>query len=183
MNRKEFLKAACGLAACGCARAARPALAATEAEAKPAVPPEPPDQRLAFARYQVAKLAGFLAEAPAAAGCAELVRRTGRECARLGQLGATFRGRPEAYFAEAQKAYGTEFRWDKEKGTISVAVPGGPCGCPLVDARRTPAFWCQCSVGYQQETFEALFGKPVEVALRESKLGGSKRCVFEVKVT
>jgi hypothetical protein len=27
----------------------------------------------------------------------------------------------------------------------------------------------QSSVGYQQETFEALFGKPVQVALRETK--------------
>lgn len=175
MNRKEFLKQACGLAICGCALGARPARGA-EVEAKP---PAPPDQRLAFARYQIAKLAGFLAEAPAAA---EAVRRTGRECARLGQLGAAYRGKPEAYFAEARKAYGTEFRWDEERGIVTVAIPEGPCGCPLVDAKRTPAFWCQCSVGYQQETFEAIFGRPVEVALRESKLGGGKRCLFEVKV-
>ncbi len=58
----------------------------------------------------------------------------------------------------------------------------GECGCPLVDNTRTPAVWCNCSVGYQKESFEAIFGRPVQVALKESKLSGSKRCVFEVKL-
>ena len=58
----------------------------------------------------------------------------------------------------------------------------GPCGCPLVDARRTPPFWCKCSVGYQKESFSAVFGRPVLATLKESKLAGGKRCVFEVSV-
>ncbi len=33
------------------------------------------------------------------------------------------------------------------------------------------------------ESFEAIFGRPVQVRLVESKLGGAERCVFEVTLS
>ena len=173
MDRQEFLRTACGLGACGCALALLGAHGIEAAE-----PEDAPDQRLDFARYQVANLVRFMAADPSS--CAGMLEKTGRECARLGQLPARFKGDPEGYFATARKNWGTEFSWDRARGVVTVAVAEGPCGCPLVDVRRTPAFWCNCSVGYQREAFETIFGRPVRVALRESKLGGSQRCVFEV---
>jgi hypothetical protein len=177
VDRKTFLKTVCGLGICSCvASVVDPceALAAHQAEA--------PDQRLVFARYQVAKLVGFMASGPAAVACTEIVEKTGRECAKLTGLAAKFKGDPEGYFATSRKAWGTEFQWDKAKGIVTVTVPEGPCGCPLVDAKRTPAFWCNCSVGYQEEMFSAVFGRPAEATLRESKLAGGRHCVFEVHV-
>jgi hypothetical protein len=178
VNRKEFLKTVCGLGACGCvARLVDPQ------EVLAAAPQQAPDQRLAFARYQIAKMAGFMAAGTAAPACAEILQNTGRECAKLGQLGVKFKGDPEGYMATAKQAWGTDFSWDKEKGVITVAVPEGECGCPMVDNKRTPAFFCNCSVGYQKESFAAVFGRPVQASLKESKLGGSKRCVFEVRLS
>ncbi len=178
MDRKEFLKTACGLGLCGCALnilgTTTPLLAAeTPAE----------DQRLALVRYQLAKLLGFMAADAPAETCAGILEKTGRECAKLGQLGARFKADPEGYFAAAKKNWGTDFAWDKEKGVVTVAVAEGDCGCPLVDKRRTPAVWCNCSVGYQKESFEAIFGKPVQARLKESKLNGARRCVFEVTLS
>jgi hypothetical protein len=138
-----------------------------------------PDQRLAFARYQVAKMVGFMAGGTAAPACAEILQKTGRECARLGQINVKFKGDPDGYFAAARKAWGTDFSWNKEKGIVTVTVAEGECSCPMVDNRRTPAFFCNCSVGYQKEAFETIFGRPVQVSLKESKLGGSKVCVFQ----
>jgi hypothetical protein len=178
MNRKEFLKNACGLGVCGCVFGLRDlpeALAATTAQA--------PDQRLAFARYQVAKMVGFMAADTTAPACARILENTGRECAKLGGLAARFKGDPEGYFATARKNWGTDFSWDKEKGIITVTVAEGECGCPLVDSKRTPPFFCSCSVGYQKETFESVFGRPVEATLKASKLSGSNRCVFEVTLS
>ena len=178
MNRKEFLKNACGLGVCGCVLSVldpSEVLAAATAQA--------PDQRLAFARYQVAKMVGFMAADTNAPACAPILQNTGRECAKLGGLAARFKGDPEGYFATAKKTWGTDFSWDKEKGIITVAVAEGECGCPMVDAKRTPAFFCNCSVGYQKESFESIFGRPVKATLKESKLGGSKRCVFEVTLS
>ncbi|HEY3383107.1 MAG TPA: hypothetical protein VGK32_15155 [Vicinamibacterales bacterium] len=182
MNRKEFLKSACGLGVCGCALnlIGAPGLLHAAGGDKPAT--EPPDQRLAFARYQIAKMAGFMAAGPAAEACAGIIEKTGRECAKLGQLHVKFKGDPEGYFAEAKKNWGTEFTWDKQKGVITIVGPEGECNCPMVDNKRTPAFWCNCSVGYQKESFEGILGRPVQVFLKESKLGGSKRCVVEVKL-
>ena len=178
MDRKEFLKNACGLGVCGCVLGVidpSEVLAATAAQA--------PDQRLAFARYQVAKMVGFMAAGPAAPACAEILEQTGRECSKMGGLAVTFKGDPAGYFAAARKNWGTDFSWDKEKGIITVAVAEGECSCPLVDSKRTLPFFCNCSVGYQKESFETVFGRPVKATLKESKLGGSKRCVFEVTLS
>lgn len=177
MDRKEFLKTACGLGVCGCAvgllGTTEPVMAEDAA---------PPDRRLAFARYQLANMVGFVAADTSTEACTGVLEKTGRECARLGQLAAHFKGNPEGYFAVAKKSWGTDFSWDKEKGVITIAVAEGDCGCPLVDAKRMPAVWCNCAVGYQKETFETIFGKPVKAALKASKLSGSPRCVFEVTV-
>jgi hypothetical protein len=178
VDRKEFLTRACGLGVCGCAVGLLGASDRLRAEE-----PAAPDQRLVFARYQLAKMVGLMAADKAAEACAGIIEKTGRECAKLGQLGARFKGDPEGYFAAIKTNWGTDASWDKKTGIITVAVAEGECGCPLVDSKRTPAFWCNCSVGYQKESFEAVFGKPVQAALKESKLSGSKRCVFEVKVT
>jgi hypothetical protein len=174
MDRKDFLKSACGLGICGCALnfIAPPETVRAEEAA--------PDQRLAFASYQVANMVGFMAADPASAACVGIIEKTGRECAKLGQLAVRFKGDPQGYLAAIKKAWGTDSSWDKEKGIITVAVPAGDCGCPLVDNKRTPAFWCNCSVGYQKQSFETIFGKPVQVALKESKLAGATRCIFEV---
>jgi hypothetical protein len=178
MNRKEFLKNACGLGVCGCVLGVL-----DPAEALAAAQTQAPDQRLAFARYQVSKMVGFMAADTTAPACAKILENTGRECARLGGLSAAFKGDPDGYFAAARKNWGTEFTWDKEKGIITVAVAEGECGCPLVDNKRTLPFFCNCSVGYQKESFETVLGRPVQAVLKASKLGGSKRCVFEVTVS
>ncbi len=119
MDRKEFLKSACGLGVCGCALGllgTTAPLSAAEASAE--------EQRLAFVRYQLARLLGFMATDAPADVSAGILEKTGRECARLGQLGAKFK-----------------------------------------------------------ESFAAVFGKPVQARLKESKLTGAKRCVFEVAVS
>jgi len=178
MDRKEFLRSVCGLGVCGCALGLLDTAGTAGADEPPAE-----DRRLLFARYQLAKLLGFMAADVPAETCAAVLEKTGRECAKLGQLGTQFKGNPEGYFASAKANWGTDFTWDKEKGTVTVAVAEGPCGCPLVNAKRTPAVWCNCSVGYQKESFEAIFGRPVQARLKESKLTGATRCIFEVTVS
>lgn len=176
MDRKTFLKTVCGAGVCGCVAALldpQDVLAGAQQAA---------DGRLAFARYQVAHMARLMASGPASAACADILENTGRECATLGGMAAGFKGNPEGYFAAARQAWGTEFQWDKATGIVTVAVTEGVCGCPLVDAKRTPAFWCHCSVGYQKASFSTVFGRPVRVELKASKLSGSARCVFEVHV-
>ncbi len=183
MNRKEFLKGVCGLGVCGCVLGLfRPAESLRAEETAPAKPPAK-DPRLAFAQRQVAKLVGFMAADKAAEACAAMIEQTGRECAKAGPLHTRHKGDLEGYLAAIRKAWGTDATWDKARSIVTVAVPEGECGCPLVDPAQTPAFWCRCSVGYQHEAFETVLGKKVQVTLKESKLNGAKRCIFEVRYT
>jgi hypothetical protein len=177
MDRREFLFSACGLGVCGCTTGLAAVPATTRAE-------EAPDQRLAFARYQVANLVRFMeADKAIAPACAILIEMTGRECARLGQLPGRYKGDLDGYLAAIKQAWGTDSTHDRARGVVTVTVAEGECSCPLVDSRRTPVFWCNCSVGYQKEAFETVTGNPVRVALKESKLSGSKRCTFEIELT
>jgi predicted hydrocarbon binding protein len=177
VDRKGFMRTLCGAGVCGCAlnlvRPPETLLAEENTET---------DQRLAFVRYELAKMVGFMAADTAPAACAGILEKTGRECAKLGPLAAQYKGNPEGYFSAIKANWGTDSSWNKEKGIITVAVAEGECGCPLVDSRRMPAVWCNCSRGYQKEAFETIFGKKVDVSLKESKLSGSKRCVFEIKI-
>ncbi len=178
MDRRTFLLDACSLGVCGCTMGLMsvPTAARAGDEAQP-------DRRLDFARYQVANLVRFMeADTANAAACVAFIEKTGRECARLGQLPSRYKGDVDGYLTAIKQAWGTDSTYDKARGIITLLIAEGECGCPLVDSKRTPAFWCHCSVGYQKEAFEAITGHPVQVALRESKLSGSKRCIFEVKL-
>ena len=175
MDRKEFLKSACGLGVCGCALNLLGAASPLEA-----AEPSAEEQRSRFVKYQLSKLLGFMAADVPAEATAGILEKTGRECAKVTQFHVQFKGDPEGYFAAAKKAWGAEIVWDKEKGVVTSTGPEGDCGCPLVSMKRTPAVWCNCSIGYQKETFETIFGRPVQGRLKESKLAGSKRCVFEI---
>ncbi len=178
MDRKEFLKNVCGLGVCGCVLGLPGAVESLHAEGAAAT-----DQRLVFARYQLSKMVGFMAADMSSEATVGILQKTGRECAKVGKLHVNFKNNPEAYFASARKNWGTDFSWNKKNSTIAVTVPEGPCGCPLVDPKRTPALWCNCSVGYQMEAFETIFGRPIHASLKESKLNGGKRCIFEIRLT
>ncbi len=179
MDRKEFLKNICGLGVCGCVPGLSAAVDPLHVQDTPAAA----DPRLAFARYQLSKMVGFITDSTTSETTVAILRRTGRECAKLSRLPVSFKNDPEGYFAAAKKNWGTDFLWDKKENRITVAVAEGPCGCPLVDPKRTPQVWCNCSAGYQMEAFESVFGKAVRVSLKESKLKGNKRCVFEIELT
>ncbi len=111
MDRKAFLKTVCGLGVCGCV-----ASLVDPTEALAAAPQQAPDQRLAFARYQVAKMAGFMAAGTAAPACAEILQKTGRECAKLGQLGVKFKGDPDAVLRRGNEDLGHRLPVEQGKG-------------------------------------------------------------------
>jgi hypothetical protein len=56
------------------------------------------------------------------------------------------------------------------------------CFCPFYGANG-PGIACNCSLGWQQHTWETFFRKKVTVDLKESVLRGGKRCVFEIHVS
>jgi hypothetical protein len=83
-----------------------------------------------------------------------------------------------------QGVSGDNITYDWEKGVITMASEERPdCFCPFVSRlHHTPKVVCQCSLGWQQHTWETLLQKKVKVELKESVMRGGKRCVFEIRV-
>ncbi|MBN1506450.1 MAG: hypothetical protein JW955_06370 [Sedimentisphaerales bacterium] len=43
--------------------------------------------------------------------------------------------------------------------------------------------WCYCSAGWHKSLFEAAFGKPVKVKLKQSIIQGAESCEFEIELS
>lgn len=62
------------------------------------------------------------------------------------------------------------------------------CHCPMArealkdDSVKIPRAWCNCTSGYIQQRFQAIFGEPVHVNLLETVLDGDDRCRFAIEV-
>jgi predicted hydrocarbon binding protein len=81
-----------------------------------------------------------------------------------------------------QDSQNETFEYDRDNGIITVTTPQRDCVCAMVDSKKTPPYFCQCSAGWQKETYETILDKKVDVELKESVLRGSKRCVFEIRI-
>ena len=109
----------------------------------------------------------------------DIIEQLGRNCARSLGWPEKFKGDPDGFFKFMKERYGEEAVYDKEQGIITVATPERDCVCGMVNSKITPAYFCNCSKGWQKEMYESLFGKSVKCELVESVLQGSKRCVFK----
>ncbi len=72
--------------------------------------------------------------------------------------------------------------YDEKAGIIRVFDRGPHCSCPLVKEGLTSGAQCDCTLGWQRETYSAILGRPVDAAVEESILRGGKRCVYRITV-
>jgi hypothetical protein len=181
MDRKEFLKScACGLCACAAASLI------PSAELCAAEPAKPNDWRLPFVQKRYAKLLELLSGRMDEKAINELLLDLGADCSSSDDKNMKkFRGDPEGYRKAAKKSSpGDDIIYDWENGVITMA--GGErseCSCPLVSIHaHTPKVVCNCTLGWQQHTWENILQKKVKVELKESVMRGDKRCVCKIYV-
>lgn len=139
--------------------------------------------KLDFAQKRFAKFIEILESTLDEATFQDVIERLGCECSAMIGFIREHRGDVEGYFEEIRQRWGEEAEFDREKGIIRVVTPERECVCPLVNSQLTPGCICDCSLGWQKQTYETILGRPVAVELKESALRGSKRCVFEVRLT
>jgi predicted hydrocarbon binding protein len=139
--------------------------------------------RLNFAQRRFARLIEILESTLDEETLRDVIEGLGRYCS--GTIGfiQEHKGDVEGHFEEIRQRWGEEAEFDRERGVITVVTPERECVCPLVNSQLVPASICNCSLGWQKQTYETILGRPVEVELKESALRGSKRCVFEIHVT
>jgi hypothetical protein len=180
MNRKEFL-GSCAAGLCACTGAALiPASSLRAAETAGA-----DDWRLPFVQKRYGKLLEILSEQMDEETLAQVMRELGTYCSTTGdQWIGKFRDDFDGFSKSIKNGVsGDEVTYDREKGVITMTSPERTdCFCPLNSRAHTPSLVCDCSLGWQQHTWETFLGRKVRVELKEAVLRGGKRCVFEIHV-
>jgi predicted hydrocarbon binding protein len=187
MDKRSFLKTACGLGVCSCV----PSLFG-KGQTEPVQKNEEMDKlrdqnwrlewRLNHAKNQLARLMELLEPELNDSVRSRILQELGRNCAKSLGWAEQYKGNPEGFFKHMKDRSGEQLDFDKSGKTITIVTRERNCDCPLVRDNRMPAFYCGCSIGWQKQTYETILGKSVEVELKESVLRGAKRCVFEVRV-
>lgn len=181
MNRKEFLKN-CACAVCACA-----AVGVVGPDAASGAGTNAPDDwRLRFVKQRYARLLGILSRRMDEKTLNETLFELGAYCSGLGdEWTKKHRGDLEGFRQAVKKGVsGDNVTFDWDKGVITMASDERTdCFCPLISRfNDTPKVACNCSLGWQQHTWETLLQKKVKVELTESVLRGGKRCVFQIHV-
>jgi hypothetical protein len=179
MNRKEFLKNCAG-GLCACAAVSMvPAASLSAAE-----PAKNEDWRWTFVKQRYAKMLEILSSRMDEKALNETLHEVGSFCSST-QDDWTIKHRNdiEGYCKSIeQSSSGDHAAYDREKGIVTMISPERTeCWCPL-NCAKTPNVVCNCSLGWQQHTWETLLQRKVTVELKESVLRGGKRCVFEIRV-
>lgn len=181
MDRKQFFST-CAAGLCACAAGSLiPASSLAAAET-----PNQDDWRLRFVKERYAGLLRILSSRLDEKSMTEILHDEGAYCASLwDQTIVQHRGDFDGFCKLIkQGSSGDDVTWDREKGVITMTSPERTdCFCPLNSRQQnTPPVVCNCSLGWQQHTWETLLQKKVRVELKESVLRGGKRCVFEIHV-
>ena len=182
MDRKSFLKTCVG-GLCGCAAACLTAPAGASA----AETAKPDDSRWGFLKKRHAKLLQLVSDKMNEADLREILVKTGIFCS------SEYDGMLEKYrgdvagFAEhvKQSSSGDSITYSREKNVITMTSPErAECFCPLNGvAAKTPGVVCNCSLGWQQHSWEKVLHRKVRVELVEAVLRGGKRSTFKINIS
>ena len=179
MNRKDFLRAClAGVSSCAACGVAPEAGAGVRAGAD--------DRALDAVRLRYATLVDQIAQHVPEEAQRKIFRELGRECARQfkGMTYEKFANDLAGFLAAASGPDGwmSSAEHDREAGILTIVDRSASCSCPLVKPGRTPGLQCECTLGWQEETYSRILGRPVRATLEESILRGGKRCVFRLTV-
>jgi predicted hydrocarbon binding protein len=188
MKRNDFMKkCAAGVCGCGLLGFLTPLSARAEnGEGQTATVPVDDSQlkqELDGSRERFAKLVSIMGENLEGATRDKILAHLGRECAQdYSALFQKYRGNLQGFLAKIKTAWVEKAEYDERTGILRVIGKPSPCACPLVKVGRTPADFCNCTLGWQQEAFSTVTGKPVTAEIEDTVLRGGKRCSFRITV-
>lgn len=176
MERKDFFKKACGFGICSCVGIGLLSNGNVNAAQN-----QVPEWEERFIKHRFAKLIGILDMTLDENTKNQIIENLGKECSN-DSFAPNYKDNPDGFFNEMHKRWGDNATYDKEKGFIRIETSERDCVCPLIDSKVISKSICQCSVGWQTQTYHTIFGKEVKAKCIESVIRGSKRCVFEIQI-
>jgi hypothetical protein len=184
LDRKDFLKR-CAIGVCSCAAGG---ICGTDAVSSQSANPEADrlNGQLKAVRIRYAKLVEVLGRELDETTRNRLFHGLGRECA-LQFRARTFekyKGDLEGFLADAKGPGGwmAAAEYDKKAGKITITDSSKNCTCPLVKKGITSGLQCECTLGWQEQTYGAILGRRVKATLAESILRGGDKCVFRIEI-
>jgi hypothetical protein len=180
MDRKEFFENVCKYGACSCAGmmllspANLPANEDTPEEKKE-------DWRIGFMQNRIAKLVEGMDDKLDKETMISLLEDMGRHCAKGNSENyVKFKGDLYGYLKSIEK-WVDKAEHDEENGIIKlIGKKNSSCFCPFVDISKMPKEFCNCTKGWNKETYEAIIGKQVDVRIDTTVLWGGERCSFTI---
>jgi predicted ArsR family transcriptional regulator len=180
MKRNEFLKSACKLGMCSCVGVSLlsgKSIADATDDAKKEL-----EQTMGFIHKRFAKLIEGMNSSVDEGTKTKILEGVGRTCA--GEYKDSFlkyKDNLEGFLDNLKKTWADQAEYDKKSKTIRVVgKKQKSCFCPFVNNSMTPKDFCNCSIGFNKESFETVLGKPVDVKIEESILRGGERCTFVI---
>jgi len=184
MERREFLKGACTCGLCSCAGIATlgQGIAFAETEDSGA---QPQDWKLVFAQRRLAQLVEIMNSNLEEETRDQLLEALGRQCAKDSNIDfSKYKNNLQGFLDDLEKQWAEHTEYDEKTGVAKiVGKKTDSCFCPMAQGGLTPVELCNCTRGWQKETFETITGKAVEVKIAESILRGGERCTFEIRMT
>jgi hypothetical protein len=184
MDRKGFLKSACGLGLGSCL-ASGLLTNDLSADERPSPGPEKETPLVPVDPRQVQNLLSYIDSSVSEPTKTAIFERLGYEHLTHPEF-RSFINRSKSnlkgYFDRINSkkdTYWEKIAFDPETSTIKiVGRPVDRCACPYAQSENPPLSLCtHCCVGFQKRMFEMLLEKPVvKVAVDESFLLGGKRC-------
>lgn len=184
MDRKEFLTSVGRLGVCSCVGIAlmtpKENYANQEDTNAAAL-----KQSISFAQRRFAKLIEILGPYLEASQKTEILQQLGRSCSQ--ESASTFnkyQNNLEGFLSSIKEQWAEKVEYNKTEKRVTIyGKKMEQCFCPLADKTVTPTDLCECSIGWQKNTFETIIGRPVTARVEESILRGGQRCTFSVNWT
>jgi predicted ArsR family transcriptional regulator len=173
MDRKHFIQSCAGGLCAGAASVDAAGAEKTE------------DWRVRFVQRRYSRLLEILSRRMGEKDLKDTLREMGSCCASFAdEATKKYRGDLDGFAKSIQQSVsGDTVTYDPEKRVVTMASSERTaCFCPFFGAAG-PGFACNCSLGWQQHTWETFFEKKVTVDIEEAFLRGGKRCVFKIHVT
>jgi predicted ArsR family transcriptional regulator len=182
MKRKEFLRSACSLGMCSCASLSLLSTTTLIANSDDTKKKES-DWRIGFIQRRFAKLLEGMNSTVDEQTRKKILEGVGRTCAKENsEFFTKFKDNPEGFLEELKQKWAENTSFDKSAKTIRVTgKKQESCFCPFVEKSITPKDFCNCSIGFNKESFEMVLGKSVNVKIEESILRGGERCTFIIR--
>lgn len=182
MERRDFFKKTCSYGICGCVGMSLVPFISAYSDTDENKTEET-DWRIGFMQERFAKLVDILDNTLADNLRDELLEKLGRACSKAGEEHfIKFKGDING-FVKSISEWNEKVEYNEEAKEIKVmGKKTGKCFCPFVDESKMTTDFCNCSLGWQKGTFEAILGQKVDVTIDSSVLRGGDSCDFTIKV-